>query len=84
MPRSRNKVLSDERRDNLEHDGLQLDHSTVTGSFPGLNATHARFRKLESKAKDEESNLDSHVEYQWRSRDNRKGKSLSFTSFYTC
>ncbi|KAK5092042.1 hypothetical protein LTR70_007909 [Exophiala xenobiotica] len=73
MSRSRSKYLPDERREHLESHGLRLDSTTVSGSIPGLNATHARFDKVDSKPEDEESNRDSHVQYHWRSRDNRKG-----------
>lgn len=84
MPQSRSKYLPDQRRENLEQHGLRLNSSSVSGSIPGFNATHARFDKIESKPEDEESNRNSHVQYHWRSRDNRKGKSVAFLRFYTC
>ncbi|KAK5188847.1 hypothetical protein LTR47_011666 [Exophiala xenobiotica] len=79
MPQSRSKYFPDERRQHLEQNGLRLNFSSVAGSIPGFNATHARFDKLEKKSEDEESNRDSHVQYHWRSRDNRKGKSVPFS-----
>ncbi|KAK5561991.1 hypothetical protein LTR43_012414, partial [Exophiala xenobiotica] len=72
MPQSRSKYVPDERRQHLEQNGLRLNFSSVAGSIPGFNATHARFDKIENKSEDEESNRDSHVQYHWRSRDNRK------------
>lgn len=83
MPQSRSRYLPNERREHLESHGLRLDSNTVSGSIPGLNATHARFDKIDSKPEDEESNRDGHVQYHWRSRDNRKGKSVPFSRFYT-
>lgn len=78
MPQSRSKYVPDERRQHLEQNGLRLNFSSVAGSIPGFNATHARFDKIENKSEDEESNRDSHVQYHWRSRDNRKGKPAPF------
>jgi len=83
MPQSRSKYLPDQRREYLEQHGLRLNSSSVSGSIPGFNTTHAHFDMIENKPEDEESNRNSHVQCHWRSRDNRKGKSVPFARFYT-
>ena len=68
---------------------LELQHDHITGPFPFLNPTRATFRHIphnrksfnnihhsageeSSERKDEQ--LAPNIEFQWRSRDNRKGR----------
>lgn len=53
---------------------LSLFHSnsSTTGPFSFLNPTRSHFHKL--KDSDEHEQLAENVEFQWRSRDNRKGR----------
>ena len=76
----RNKTFPPPRRQAFEDRGLQLNEHHVTGSIPKLNPAHARFNQSinndnKSQAQDgEQLSKPAQLQYQYRSRDNRKGR----------
>ena len=69
----RNKELSELRRQGIERHGFSMDPNGVLGSLRALHPTHARFDETKPSTT-------QYVRYQWRSRDNRKGKFFYRTS----
>ena len=64
----------EQRHQRYKQNGLELDTGRVTGSFPFLNPTHARFNKTTDPEKAPGAPPTAPVQFQWRSRDNRKGR----------
>ncbi|KAI4139183.1 MAG: hypothetical protein L6R39_006433 [Caloplaca ligustica] len=70
------------------HEALQLQHSHTDGPFPFLNPTQAHFRHAppsngtgseRTGSADSPDISPSTIEFQWRSRDNRKGRHTLLT-----
>ncbi|ETN37120.1 uncharacterized protein HMPREF1541_08110 [Cyphellophora europaea CBS 101466] len=78
MSGPRSKRFPRIRRQRIENNNnVQLDAAHVTGAFPFFNPTHARFRnKVDTEERGDKAATgpESQVQYQWRSRDNRKGR----------
>lgn len=75
VEQSLNRV-SEHRRQQLEEQALVIKPGSVKAALPTFHPTHARFdtSKGPSTGESSEKGFDGHTQFQWRSRDNRKGR----------